>query len=83
MVGDYVFKEARERNTMEQAPFKVKNELIQQRIINLDSSCEYISEMVSVVIPTYNQIGFVRETFDSVLAQDYPCLEIIIVYVEI
>lgn len=39
---------------------------------------KYISGLVSVVIPTYNQIEFVRETFDSVLAQDYPCLEIII-----
>jgi len=34
--------------------------------------------LVSVVIPTYNQIEFVRETFDSVLAPDYPWIEIII-----
>jgi glycosyltransferase involved in cell wall biosynthesis len=37
-----------------------------------------VSGLVSVVIPTYNQIEFVRETFDSVLVQDYPWVEIII-----
>lgn len=63
---------------MEQAPFKVEDELMQPRITNLDGSRELISGMVSVVIPTYNQAGFVRETIDSVLAQDYPKLQIIV-----
>lgn len=39
---------------------------------------KYVSGLVSVVIPTYNQIDFVRETFDSVLAQEYSNFEIII-----
>ncbi|CAN4273172.1 WcaA Glycosyltransferases involved in cell wall biogenesis [Methylophilaceae bacterium] len=50
----------------------------QPQIENLGSSREYVSGMVSVVIPTYNQVGFVKETIDSVLAQDYPFLQIII-----
>jgi glycosyltransferase involved in cell wall biosynthesis len=33
---------------------------------------------VSVVICTYNQQAFVRETVDSVLSQSYPALEIIV-----
>jgi len=39
---------------------------------------EYIPGLVSVVIPTYNQAGFVKYTIDSVLAQDYPNLQIIV-----
>jgi glycosyltransferase involved in cell wall biosynthesis len=34
--------------------------------------------LVSVVIPTYNQESFVRETVESVLTQTYPNIEIII-----
>jgi glycosyltransferase involved in cell wall biosynthesis len=33
---------------------------------------------VSVFVPTYNQRRFVREALDSVLAQDYPNLEIVV-----
>ena len=34
---------------------------------------------VSVVIPTYNRAGFVREAIASVLRQDYPAVELIVV----
>ena len=34
---------------------------------------------VSVVIPTYNRAGFVREAIASVLEQDYPDVELIVV----
>ena len=34
---------------------------------------------VSVVIPTYNRAGFVREAITSVLRQDYPDIELIVV----
>lgn len=39
-----------------------------------------MSEMpkISVAIITYNQESFVRETLDSVLAQDYPNVEIVV-----
>jgi len=78
-IGDYVSQESRERNDIEQASFKVEDELMQQQVItNSESEREYISGLVSVVIPTYNQVNFVKETFDSVLAQDYPNLQIII-----
>ncbi|MCR4399290.1 MAG: glycosyltransferase family 2 protein, partial [Syntrophomonadaceae bacterium] len=33
---------------------------------------------VSVIIPTYNQAEFVRDTLESVLAQTYPNMEIIV-----
>lgn len=33
---------------------------------------------VSVVIPTYNEVRFLRETIDSVLTQDYPEVELVI-----
>jgi glycosyltransferase involved in cell wall biosynthesis len=39
---------------------------------------ESILGLVSVVIPTYNQAGFVKDTIDSVLVQDYPNLQIIV-----
>lgn len=47
-------------------------------IDNMIDNKALISGLVSVVIPTYNQSNFVRETFESVLSQDYPNIEIII-----
>jgi glycosyltransferase involved in cell wall biosynthesis len=35
--------------------------------------------LVSVIIPTYNRAGLVREAIASVLAQDYPWQEVIVV----
>ena len=35
--------------------------------------------MVSVIVPTYNRRGFIRETIDSVLGQTYSDLELIVV----
>jgi glycosyltransferase involved in cell wall biosynthesis len=35
--------------------------------------------LVSVIIPTFNRAALVREAIDSVLAQDYPRLELIVV----
>ncbi len=37
------------------------------------------SPLISVIIPVYNGAAFLREAVDSVLAQGYPCLEIIVV----
>jgi glycosyltransferase involved in cell wall biosynthesis len=34
--------------------------------------------LVSVVVPIYNQAGFIRETVESVLAQDHPAVELIL-----
>jgi GT2 family glycosyltransferase len=35
--------------------------------------------LISIIIPTYNGERFIREAIESVLAQDYPALEIIVV----
>jgi glycosyltransferase involved in cell wall biosynthesis len=35
--------------------------------------------LVTIVTPTYNQAAFLRETLDSVLAQDYPSIEHIVI----
>src|SRR3954447_2230266 len=34
--------------------------------------------LVSIVIPSYNQGKFIRETIDSVLAQDYRPIEVLV-----
>jgi glycosyltransferase involved in cell wall biosynthesis len=34
--------------------------------------------LVSILIPTYNREGFLGEAIDSVLAQDYPALELLV-----
>src|SRR6185369_8625379 len=46
------------------------------RVINI--ATELPEDLVSVVIPTYNQVEFVKETIESVLAQGYQPLEIIV-----
>jgi len=40
---------------------------------------ETIDNLVSVVVATYNMGAYLPETLDSILAQDYPDLEIIVV----
>src|SRR5438552_4169457 len=35
--------------------------------------------MVSMVLPTYNRVKFLRESIDSCLTQDYPSFEVIVV----
>ena len=33
---------------------------------------------VSVIVPIYNQAGFIRETVESVLSQDHPSIELVL-----
>ncbi len=63
---------------MEQDKSKVEGELMSPYVTNIVDSNAFIMKMVSVVIPTYNQVNFVKETFDSVLSQDYSNLQIIV-----
>jgi hypothetical protein len=37
------------------------------------------SPLISVIVPVYNAADFLAEAIESVLAQNYPCLEILIV----
>lgn len=37
------------------------------------------AETASVIIPTYNRAGYLKEALESALAQDYPNLEVIVV----
>jgi glycosyltransferase involved in cell wall biosynthesis len=38
-----------------------------------------MAPLVSIIIPTYNRAGLLRQTVESVLAQRYPALELIVV----
>ncbi|HVU13946.1 MAG TPA: glycosyltransferase family 2 protein, partial [Phototrophicaceae bacterium] len=38
-----------------------------------------MTSLVSVVVPSFNQAQFIRATLDSILQQDYPALECIVV----
>lgn len=40
---------------------------------------EVVSELVSIVVPVYNQAEFLVEALDSALSQDYPEVEIVVV----
>ena len=44
-----------------------------------DRSGANSSPLVSVVVASYNQSQFIQETIDSILNQDYPALELIVV----
>ena len=78
-IGGHVSQEIGARNDSELAIYQVKEELMQpEQVKILGGLRECLPGLVSVVIPTYNQVEFVRETFDSVLAQNYPRIEIII-----
>ncbi len=35
--------------------------------------------LVSVIVPAFNRVGYIRETVKSVLSQDYPLVELIVV----
>jgi glycosyltransferase involved in cell wall biosynthesis len=35
--------------------------------------------LISIVVPSYNQGAYIRETLDSILAQDHPDLEVLVI----
>lgn len=48
-------------------------------ILILRMDAEVTMELASVIIPTFNSEMYICESIDSVLAQKYPCIEIIVV----
>jgi glycosyltransferase involved in cell wall biosynthesis len=38
-----------------------------------------VHPLVSIVVPSYNHAGYLREAIDSILAQDYPAIELIVI----
>jgi glycosyltransferase involved in cell wall biosynthesis len=49
-----------------------------QRVIKEEALDAYVPDLVSVVVVTYNQLQYVKETLDSVLNQGYSKLQIIV-----
>ena len=47
--------------------------------MNMYISDEKIEGLVSVLIPLYNRVDYIKETVESVLTQDYPHVELIVV----
>lgn len=70
--------------TARQAFFKVLDAPACQsqvpRCVGTDRSCDHASPRVSVVVHARNCANLVEEAIDCVLAQDYPDIEVIVVY---
>jgi glycosyltransferase involved in cell wall biosynthesis len=50
-----------------------------RRLGYFPSKREVDGPLVTVVTPSYNQEAFIRETVESVLAQDYPRIEPLVI----